>query len=336
MKKRVYGIIGIKSIMSNWNADFSGYPKSTSEGDVFGSDKALKYPMKKMWDDNGEKVLYIKSYKIDGNEEGKRKKTDEIKLRPRSLKERYEKVFEVSDLAVEKDSTNVIRNLFLATDVKQFGATFAEAKNNISITGAVQINQGFNIYDGHSVEEQQILSPFRNPKDKKEKSNSNNQNNQQEEEGKEQKSTTLGTKIVSSEAHYIYPFVINPKAYNNYIEMKVTDGYTEEDYKKFKEAALISATAFNTNAKVGCENELSVFVETDEDLYLPSLASFIEFKKENGKGIFTLKFKGLFESLDSRIKNIEIYYNPYDTEFENKIEGEKYKYFNIFTREEVK
>ena len=130
MKKRVYGIIGIKSIMSNWNADFSGYPKSTSDGEVFGSDKALKYPMKKMWDDNGEKVLYIKSYKIDDDS----KKKDEVKLRPRSLKERYEKIFEVSDLATEKDSRNVVKNLFLATDVKHFGATFAESKNYISIT----------------------------------------------------------------------------------------------------------------------------------------------------------------------------------------------------------
>ena len=314
MKKRVYGIIGIKSIMSNWNADFSGYPKSTSDGEVFGSDKALKYPMKKMWDDNGEKVLYIKSYKIDDDS----KKKDEVKLRPRSLKERYEKIFEVSDLATEKDSRNVVKNLFLATDVKQFGATFAEAKNNISITGAVQINQGFNIYEGHSVEEQQILSPFRDgTKD-------------------EADTSTLGTKIVSGEAHYIYPFVVNPKAYNNYVDMEVTDGYTEEDYKKFKEAALISATAFNTNSKTGCDNEISIFIETEEDLYIPNLAGFIEFRKENNKGIFTFKFKDLLEALDQRINNVEIYYNPYDTEFENKIEGEKYKYFNIFTREEVK
>ena len=27
MNKRVYGILGISSIMGNWNADFSGYPK---------------------------------------------------------------------------------------------------------------------------------------------------------------------------------------------------------------------------------------------------------------------------------------------------------------------
>ena len=64
MNKRVYGILGISSIWANWNADFSGYPKSLSDGRVFGSDKALKYPMKKMWDNEGQKVLYIKSMKI--------------------------------------------------------------------------------------------------------------------------------------------------------------------------------------------------------------------------------------------------------------------------------
>ena len=42
MNKRVYGVIGIFPSMANWNADFSGYPKSLSDGTVFGSDKALK------------------------------------------------------------------------------------------------------------------------------------------------------------------------------------------------------------------------------------------------------------------------------------------------------
>ena len=64
MEKRIYGVLGISSIMANWNADFTGYPKSMSDGTVYGSDKALKYPMKKMWDDEGKKVLYIKSMKF--------------------------------------------------------------------------------------------------------------------------------------------------------------------------------------------------------------------------------------------------------------------------------
>ena len=82
MNKRVFGVIGISSIMANWNADFSGYPKTTSDGTVFGSDKALKYPMKKMWDNEGKKVLYIKSMKFN-----------ETALVPRSLGERYEYIF---------------------------------------------------------------------------------------------------------------------------------------------------------------------------------------------------------------------------------------------------
>jgi CRISPR-associated protein Csh2 len=65
--------------MANWNADFSGYPKTTSDGLVFGSDKALKYPMKKMWDNEGKKVLYIKSMKFGG------KDASLVSLVPRSL-----------------------------------------------------------------------------------------------------------------------------------------------------------------------------------------------------------------------------------------------------------
>lgn len=57
MEKRVYGVIGISSVMANWNADFSGFPKTTSDGETFGSDKALKYPMKKCGRTRGKKCF---------------------------------------------------------------------------------------------------------------------------------------------------------------------------------------------------------------------------------------------------------------------------------------
>ena len=139
MDKRVYGVIGVSSKMANWNADFSGYPRSLSDGTIFGSDKALKYPMRKMWDNEGKKVLYMKSMNFS-------KKNDTITLVPNSLKERYEKLFAVDDLKKCKDNKEVLTNLMTAVDVKNFGATFAEAKNNISITGAVQFGQGINKY----------------------------------------------------------------------------------------------------------------------------------------------------------------------------------------------
>lgn len=324
MKNRVYGVIGIVSKMANWNADFTGYPKTTSDGDTFGSDKALKYPMKKMWENQGEKILYIKSMKLSPYEKkGKDKKVEKgIALGPRSLKERYEYLNGGCNLSDCKDSKIVLTNLFNSLDVKNFGATFAESGNNISITGAVQIGQGFNKYDGTSPEEQQILSPFRDAS----KDNAN-------EDSEEAKNSTLGTKIVSNEAHYFYPFVINPMAYKEYIELEVTDGYTEDDYAKFKQASLVSVTSFATNAKVGCENEFALFVETESDLYLPNLSEFIKFTKGDEKNTIEIQCSSLLNSLKDRINNIEIYYNPYTTIIESEIEGAKK--LNIFTQKEV-
>ena len=46
------------------------------------------------------------------------------------------------------------------------------------------------------------------------------------EDSQEAKNSTIGIKIVSNEAHYFYPFVINPLAYKEYEELGVTDGYT--------------------------------------------------------------------------------------------------------------
>ena len=118
MDKRVYGVLGISSIMANWNADFTGYPKTTQDGTTFGSDKALKYPMKKMWDNEGKKVLYIKSMKFSEGKKG------EVTLVPNSLKERYEHLYDIEDLKKCNDTKEVIENLFQAVDVKNFGATF--------------------------------------------------------------------------------------------------------------------------------------------------------------------------------------------------------------------
>ena len=265
MDKRVYGVIGISSIMANWNADFTGYPKSMQNGDVYGSDKALKYPMKKMWNDEGKKVLYIKSMKF----------SKDGALVPNSLKERYEQLFNVEDLKECNDSKEVLTYLMSAVDVKNFGAKNEEAKNS-----------------------------------------------------------TLGTKITSDEAHYFYPFVINPLAYKELVSLGVTDGYTEEDYENFKRTALVSATAYATNAKEGCENEFAIFVETQIDTYLPNLSEYISFEK--GDKLNTIDISGVAEILNNigdRIKDVEVYFNPHTTKLVSGIKGEKL--YDIITQKEV-
>lgn len=310
MDNRVYGVIGISSIMANWNADFSGYPKTTTKGEIFGSDKALKYPMKKMWEENGEKVLYIKSIKTNGEE-----------YNPRTLAERYEQIFGEKP---GKNKINILKNLFSAIDVKNFGATFAESGANISITGAVQIGQGYNKYYESDTQVQNILSPFQDSKAK-----------EKNKEKEEAKNTTLGTKIVSDEAHYFYPFTINSLSYNEFVtEMDIKEAeYTEEDYKKFKEAATTSATYFATNSKVGCENEFALFIETNRDLYLPNLDNFIQFEKGEEKNIIHFTGTELLNSLSNNIKNIEVYYNPYSTNID--IQSENITFYNIFTNQVI-
>lgn len=296
MNKRVYGVIGIKSRLANWNADFTGRPRTTSNGDVFGSDKAFKYPIKKMWEANGEKVLYVKSYK--------KEKTD---LTARTPKERYKQLFG-KELENKKDKMELLRNLFSAIDVKNFGATFAVDKNNnVSITGAVQVGQGLNKYDETSTEVIDILSPFTN------------------EKNEDAKNTSIGKKIVSNEAHYFYPFSINPENYNIYTnEIENLEGYNEEDYQKFKEACLVAATAYNTNSKAGCENEFALFVECKENskLYLANLDQYIEFEKGTEKDAINIeKLAEILneDQIKDKIDRIEIYYNPYTTELKGEL-----------------
>ena len=294
MKKnnRVYGVVGIKSILANWNADFSGRPKTTTNGDIFGSDKAFKYPIKKMWEAEGDKVLYVKSYKSDSKKGA---------FQARTLGERFEQLFgkSVKDI---KDKTEIIKDLFSAIDVQNFGATFAEEKNNISITGTVQVGQGYNKYEDSNVEVIDILSPFT------------------DSTKEDAQNTSIGKKIVSDEAHYMYPFSVNPENYDIYTtEIEGLEGYTEEAYKKFKDGCLLAATAYNTNSKMGCENEFALFVECKEEskLYLTNLDQYISFEKVDGdkNNIDLTRLMEILNNDDvkNEISKIEIYYNPYTT-----------------------
>jgi len=296
---RVYGVIGIKAKMANWNADFTGRPKSTSNGDIFGSDKALKYPMKKMWENEGKDVLFIKSWKEDKNH-----------IVPNQLGERYASIFG----AIDKKTTTtkeVLTNLFNCTDVMNFGATFAEEGQNISITGAVQFGQGFNKFDDTNIEIQDILSPFQNSKKE------------------DSLQSTLGTKTTVDEAHYFYGFSINPKNYDEYATIVDNANYTKKDYEAFKKVALVSATAYSTNSKFGCENEFALFVEcADDKTYLPDLSEYIKLKSDSETRVVDLEeLEKLIEGIGAKV---EVYYNPYKLDVETTLER-----FDIFTQEKI-
>ncbi|ACV63757.1 conserved hypothetical protein [Desulfofarcimen acetoxidans DSM 771] len=293
---RVYGILAVGAYMANFNADLSGYPKTTTDSHIFGSDKALKYPMKRMWLMQGDPILYIKSMQsMKNKEEGE-------KIQPRDLNERYTELF--GNLDEKTSSKEVLGKLFSAIDVMNFGATFAEKKQNISITGAVQINQGRNLFEDTHVLTQEILSPFRNSNEKS--------------EGK--LASTMGTKIVTDEAHYVYSFSVNPANYNDFIGLADGfEGYTVEAYEKFKWAARVATTAFNTNSKSGCENELALFIEMKEDsqLYLANLDRYVTVRKKEDRILFDLsKLANFLAPRQEEIQFVELYCNPVTVDVE--------------------
>ncbi|TCS94953.1 type I CRISPR-associated protein Cas7 [Hazenella coriacea] len=309
MTKRVYGVVGIASYMANWNADFTGRPKTIGDGTIFGSDKALKYSVKNFWDKQGEKVLYYKSYTIPEKADGK--------IQPKDLTERYEEIF--GEVVVDKNSSkDVLANLFSAIDVMNFGATFAVKKQNIGLTGVVQVGQGMNKYEYTDVQVQDILSPFRNST----KADAD--------------ASSLGKKIVSDEAHYVYPFSVNPNHYDGYMDLiDGFEGYTVEAYEKLREGLMKGATALNTNSKSGAENELALFVTCKEgtDLYLPQLDRYVNvYKNQSNKIVYDFEELSTFlQSVNSSIEQVELFYNPYKVVVENI--GDSFEQKHLYTNE---
>ena len=288
-KKRVYGCAIVKAINSNYNADFSGQPRTLPDGIVYATDKAFKYSIKKYLKDAYEnvEVFYMKT--LNDN------------LNPRSLDERYEYLFR----ALPKDDTkkkDVAKNLLSCLDVKLFGATFTSGNNSVSVHGPVQINHGVNIWKDNNIYTEQITSPFRNEKKGKDRET-------------EKSMTTIGRQSRLEEGHYLHHFSINPGNLDDISEI-VGEGakLSSADIDKLKVGMRCGVTWYDSASKAGCENEMLVWVELKEGskLVLPSFATLInlEEKKDNGKCVYNFEaLKNKLEDIKSSVESVEVYYN---------------------------
>lgn len=288
-KKRVYGCAIVKAINSNYNADFSGQPRTLPDGIVYATDKAFKYSIKKYLKDAYEnvEVFYMKT--LNDN------------LNPRSLDERYEYLFR----ALPKDDTkkkDVAKNLLSCLDVKLFGATFTSGNNSVSVHGPVQINHGVNIWKDNNIYTEQITSPFRNEKKGKDRET-------------EKSMTTIGRQSRLEEGHYLHHFSINPGNLDDISEI-VGEGVklSSADIDKLKVGMRCGVTWYDSASKAGCENEMLVWVELKEGskLVLPSFATLINLEDEKDKGKCVYDFEALtnkLEDIKSSVESVEVYYN---------------------------
>lgn len=315
MQKRVYGVCGIKNRMAMWNASFEKYARELENGNVFATDKALKYAIRNKWKLDGEQQLAIRSYKIDKGD-----------VTPMSLEERYTQLF---GKAPDKfEAQEVYKQLFGLRDVKNFGVAFAVKKRNASITGAVQIGLGINKLGIPYQHNMQILAPYRNAGGDNKKTAEN-----QSEKQSEKQAFTNGTQVVVDKAEYLYDFSIIPQMYQDYVDLGLTEGYTEEDYENFKEALRLSATTVQSASKKGVDTSFIMYVETKPDYYLQNLGDYFKYTY-NGE-IIEIEFtdKELLEN-NSNIEKIEVLFDDKTYTLNNFPENTEYK--NIHTLEEVK
>ncbi|MEZ4968876.1 MAG: type I CRISPR-associated protein Cas7 [Flavobacteriaceae bacterium] len=292
---RVYGAAIIKSINSNYNADFSGQPRKLPNGTVYATDKALKYSIRNYWKDAlNEKVFYFKSL-------------SEV-MSPRTLDETYNLHFGKFN---EKDKSpelrlEVLRNILKCLDVKLFGGTYA-GKTNISIHGTCQITHGLNRFIENVIYSEQIMSPFRNSN----------------EASADSTMTTLGSQSRLQEGHYVHHFSVNPKNIEDDINRVKAEGLTDGDISKLKEGLRKGATYYDSAAKAGTENELLLWVQLKpaSKVVLPSFVSLIDINE--AKEIDLSKVTALLsvEHIKNEIEKVEIYYNKSNTEVLNEPTG---------------
>lgn len=306
---RVFGAAIVKAVNSNYNADFSGQPRTLPNGTVYATDKALKYTIKNYLKDNytGERIFYFKKLKDS--------------LNPMSLDEKFEATFPAN--ANTKDKKVVGKDLLSCIDVRLFGATYANKvkKINVSIHGPVQINHGVNIWHENNIFSEQITAPFGDPK----KSKGSTKDNEKFDEAA---MTTIGRQSKLEEGHYLHHFSVNPKNLEEIVKLAGEDAndLSSEDINKLKEAMRRGATYYDSAAKAGTENELLIWVQLNKTskLVLPNFTQLINMEEEKKNGKVVLDLSALKDVLDKHsddIETVEIYRNNASVMVDNKPEN---------------
>ena len=291
--QRVFGCAIIKSINSNYNADFSHQPRTLPDGTVYATDKVLKYSIRNYWDKVlGEKVFYFKSLSES--------------MSPRTLDQTFGHHFD-ENILKEKDKNkvrlNVLEKILTCIDVRVFGGTYAGG-TNLSLHGTTQITHGVNRFSENIIYSEQIMSPFRNPGSKSEESTQ----------------TTLGTQSKLQEGHYVHHFSVNPKNLATDAERVGNSGLTDDDVVKLKEGLRKGVSYYDSSAKAGTENELLLWVQLKKDskAVFPSFIELVVINDNKEIDLKNLSDLLAKEHNATEIDKIELYYNSNTTKIINE------------------
>lgn len=310
---RVFGAVLVKAVVANYNADFTGSPRTLPNGTVYATDKALKYCIRNyLKGANKNIVFYTTRYKRenmqpfdidetyvelfgkypifvkDFNKKDKKDKTNIQKevengvYNDYSIKEQKDdylilsKEDEKDIVFIDSDDKKrkiALENIFKSIDIRLFGATYA-SQEKVKINGKEQ-KITFSVHGNVQITHGLNIYAENNIFTEDIVSPLRNSN----EKSKDSMQTTIGNQTVLEEGHYLHNFTINPKNSEELVKLIDNQGYlTTDDIIQFKEAINRGVSYLDSASKIGVENEFSIFVTLNENerIQLPSFTTLIK------------------------------------------------------------
>lgn len=277
IKNYYQGIFVTETVMGNPNGDFVDNSPRNIDGNVFTTDKCIKYN--------------IRNY-IHSNYENIEENENMVFFYPRLQKDSkpYESKFLTRDQVFNeyfnKKFEDVLEN---AVDVKMFGGTFSlKGTDPKQIYGPIQISYGLDINDAQ-IKKLQIGAPFAN---------------------KEGSQKTIGTESVVDDAIITYDIIINP---NNYPELLSENNLKLFKEALWYGTNSRKTTSKKTDAKVLILIKFKNEKDTIKSFNIGELKETISIKNKNerlnhGKIVFdTTNLIKKLETYEEYIDSIDIY-----------------------------
>lgn len=313
---RVFGAVLVRSVVSNYNADFTGSPRTLPNGVVYATDKALKYCIRNyLKGDNQNIVFYTTRHKrenmqpLDIDETyvelfGEYPSKSEIN---KGAKEKDDKYFprikeEVDKFIKDNEGYQIVQsinnNYLLKKDIENkvtfhiIGHKPDDIKRipilqnlfkaiDIKLFGATFASKEGNISIHGNTQITHGLNIYAENNIFTEDIVSPFRNSSDSSDGSMQ--TTIGNQTVLEEGHYLHNFTINPKNSEELVKLIDNQGYlSTNDIKQFKEAINRGVSYLDSASKIGVENEFSIFITLNESekIQLPSFTTLIKVKKQ--------------------------------------------------------
>lgn len=231
-------LTGVKTIFSNFNADFDGLPRQTSDGIYYASPFALKYAIKKYWEENGEQVFNLKSYnrvEEDGS----------VKIKPNTLAQRYNSLH--PEVTNETSIVEKIQKFYNYIDNKNFGFISTNLETNFGAKGVAQITMGKNLFEDTNTYTDNLLAQYSSGEDKGQ--------------------TTNGGKSFVDFALYNYVTTVNPKhldEFKKYSNLEID--YSNVEFNKLLDGLKNGATNLESASKQGCSTSYVLQIDLKDGL----------------------------------------------------------------------